>query len=152
MVLTSSSTTFLRWVRNHFRDPQLIASSNRSSQTQTSAKHSSLSAPLSQPRSSSTSRQTSQSVLVSLTFTTGCTGCTNWERREPMLNVVLICWQPPSLFHLGLEIICFSLAGFVSYTTAESAQAAIQAMNGFQVGTKRLKVQIKKPKDVSKPY
>lgn len=44
---------------------------------------------------------------------------------------------------------CF---GFVSYTTAESAQAAIQAMNGFQVGTKRLKVQIKKPKDVSKPY
>ena len=69
-----------------------------------------------------------------------------------MLNVVLICWQPPPLFHLGLEIICFSLAGFVSYTTAESAQAAIQAMNGFQVGTKRLKVQIKKPKDVSKPY
>jgi len=44
---------------------------------------------------------------------------------------------------------CF---GFVSYTTSESAQAAIQAMNGFQVGTKRLKVQIKKPKDVSKPY
>lgn len=42
--------------------------------------------------------------------------------------------------------------GFVSYTTSESAQAAIQAMNGFQVGTKRLKVQIKKPKDVSKPY
>jgi len=44
---------------------------------------------------------------------------------------------------------CF---GFVSYTTIESAQAAIQAMNGFQIGTKRLKVQIKKPKDVSKPY
>jgi len=44
---------------------------------------------------------------------------------------------------------CF---GFVSYTTSESAQAAIQAMNGFQVGTKRLKVQIKKPKDASKPY
>ena len=43
-------------------------------------------------------------------------------------------------------------SGFVSYTTSESAQAAIQAMNGFQVGTKRLKVQIKKPKDVSKPY
>ena len=44
------------------------------------------------------------------------------------------------------------IPGFVSYTTAESAQAAIQAMNGFQVGTKRLKVQIKKPKDASKPY
>ena len=65
MVLTSSSTTFLRLVRNHFRDPQLIASSNRSSQTQTSAKHSSLSAPSSQPRSSSTSRQTSPNALVS---------------------------------------------------------------------------------------
>ena len=45
-----------------------------------------------------------------------------------------------------------SISGFVSYTTSESAQAAIQAMNGFQVGTKRLKVQIKKPKDASKPY
>ena len=45
-----------------------------------------------------------------------------------------------------------SISGFVSYTTIESAQAAIQAMNGFQIGTKRLKVQIKKPKDVSKPY
>jgi len=44
---------------------------------------------------------------------------------------------------------CF---GFVSFTTNESAQAAIQAMNGFQIGTKRLKVQIKKPKDASKPY
>ena len=80
---TSSSTTFPRLVRNLPCDPQLIASSNRSSQTQTSAKHSSLSAPSSQPRSSSTSRQTSQSVSVSLTFTTtdcGCTGCTNWER------------------------------------------------------------------------
>ena len=27
-----------------------------------------------------------------------------------------------------------------------------KAMNGFQVGTKRLKVQLKKPKDVTKPY
>lgn len=44
---------------------------------------------------------------------------------------------------------CF---GFVSFTTVESAQAAIQAMNGFQIGTKRLKVQVKKPKDASKPY
>eukprot|EP00092_Neocalanus_flemingeri_P043707 GFUD01048238.1.p1 GENE.GFUD01048238.1~~GFUD01048238.1.p1 ORF type:complete len:141 (+),score=28.08 GFUD01048238.1:336-758(+) len=44
---------------------------------------------------------------------------------------------------------CF---GFVSYTTNESAHAAIQAMNGFQIGTKRLKVQLKRPKDASKPY
>lgn len=42
---------------------------------------------------------------------------------------------------------CF---GFVSYDNVISAQAAIQAMNGFQIGTKRLKVQLKKSKD--KPY
>ncbi|XP_022236604.1 CUGBP Elav-like family member 2 isoform X8 [Limulus polyphemus] len=44
---------------------------------------------------------------------------------------------------------CF---GFVSYDNAVSAQAAIQAMNGFQIGTKRLKVQLKRSKDASKPY
>ncbi|XP_055840199.1 CUGBP Elav-like family member 2 isoform X8 [Episyrphus balteatus] len=44
---------------------------------------------------------------------------------------------------------CF---GFVSFDNAESAQVAIKAMHGFQVGTKRLKVQLKKPKDASKPY
>lgn len=44
---------------------------------------------------------------------------------------------------------CF---GFVSFDNSESAQVAIKAMNGFQVGTKRLKVQLKKPKDASKPY
>ena len=42
--------------------------------------------------------------------------------------------------------------GFVSFTTNEAAHAAIQAMNGYQVGTKRLKVQLKRPKDVGKPY
>ncbi|XP_056013578.1 CUGBP Elav-like family member 2 isoform X17 [Ostrea edulis] len=44
---------------------------------------------------------------------------------------------------------CF---GFVSYDNALSAQAAIQAMNGFQIGMKRLKVQLKRPKSDSKPY
>uniref|UniRef100_UPI00358E4CB5 CUGBP Elav-like family member 4 n=1 Tax=Myxine glutinosa TaxID=7769 RepID=UPI00358E4CB5 len=44
---------------------------------------------------------------------------------------------------------CF---GFVSFDNPSSAQAAIQAMNGFQVGTKRLKVQLKRPKDSSRPY
>lgn len=45
---------------------------------------------------------------------------------------------------------CFS--GFVSYDNPVSAQAAIQAMNGFQIGMKRLKVQLKRPKNDSKPY
>lgn len=34
--------------------------------------------------------------------------------------------------------------GFVSYSTSEAAEAAIQTMNGFQIGSKRLKVQHKK--------
>ncbi|XP_050077173.1 CUGBP Elav-like family member 2 isoform X4 [Anopheles maculipalpis] len=44
---------------------------------------------------------------------------------------------------------CF---GFVSFDNVSSAQAAIQAMHGFQIGTKRLKVQLKRSKDASKPY
>ena len=42
--------------------------------------------------------------------------------------------------------------GFVSFDNPTSAQAAIQAMNGFQIGMKRLKVQLKRPKDASRPY
>lgn len=38
---------------------------------------------------------------------------------------------------------CF---GFVSYDNVVSASNAIQAMNGFQIGIKRLKVQLKKSK------
>ncbi|XP_038858297.1 CUGBP Elav-like family member 4 isoform X14 [Salvelinus namaycush] len=41
---------------------------------------------------------------------------------------------------------------FVSFDNPASAQAAIQAMNGFQIGMKRLKVQLKRPKDASRPY
>ncbi|KAF3832345.1 hypothetical protein F7725_026010 [Dissostichus mawsoni] len=43
-------------------------------------------------------------------------------------------------------------AGFVSFDNPSSAQAAIQAMNGFQIGMKRLKVQLKRPKDANRPY
>eukprot|EP00794_Sanderia_malayensis_P012808 gene12808-14121_t len=44
---------------------------------------------------------------------------------------------------------CF---GFVSYDNPTSAQNAIQAMHGFQIGCKRLKVQLKRAKDANKPY
>lgn len=44
---------------------------------------------------------------------------------------------------------CF---GFVSYDNPASAQSAITAMNGFKIGAKRLKVQLKKPKDGGKPF
>jgi len=44
---------------------------------------------------------------------------------------------------------CF---GFVSFDNQHSARQAIEAMNGFSVGSKRLKVQLKRPKDQNKPY
>ncbi|KAI5723254.1 hypothetical protein M8J76_003440 [Diaphorina citri] len=44
---------------------------------------------------------------------------------------------------------CF---GFVSFDNPASAHTAIQAMNGFQIGMKRLKVQLKRPKDAARPY
>nr|CAB3229631.1 CUGBP Elav-like family member 1 [Phallusia mammillata] len=44
---------------------------------------------------------------------------------------------------------CF---GFVSYDNPVSAQHAIQAMHGFQIGMKRLKVQLKRSKIENKPY
>ncbi|XP_076826639.1 CUGBP Elav-like family member 3 isoform X2 [Brachyhypopomus gauderio] len=44
---------------------------------------------------------------------------------------------------------CF---GFVSFDNPASALTAIQAMNGFQIGMKRLKVQLKRPKDANRPY
>ncbi|XP_078000285.1 CUGBP Elav-like family member 1 isoform X3 [Glandiceps talaboti] len=44
---------------------------------------------------------------------------------------------------------CF---GFVSYDNPVSAQAAINAMHGFQIGMKRLKVQLKRSKEANKPY
>jgi RNA recognition motif-containing protein len=52
---------------------------------------------------------------------------------------------------LALIILSFA-AGFVSFDNPASAQAAIQAMNGFQIGMKRLKVQLKRPKDANRPY
>lgn len=54
---------------------------------------------------------------------------------------------PPSIISL---LLCVS--GFVSFDNPSSAQAAIQAMNGFQIGMKRLKVQLKRPKDANRPY
>ena len=50
----------------------------------------------------------------------------------------------PSFWFFMEEIV---VAGFVSYDNPASAQAAISALNGYQLGQKRLKVQLKKPKD-----
>ncbi|KAK6024131.1 hypothetical protein OSTOST_10064, partial [Ostertagia ostertagi] len=43
------------------------------------------------------------------------------------------------------------VTGFVSYDSLAASQAAIAAMNGFQIGMKRLKVQLKRPRH-DRPY
>jgi RNA recognition motif-containing protein len=45
-----------------------------------------------------------------------------------------------------------SLLGFVSFDSNDSAQTAIQQMNGFQIGEKRLRVAVKRTKDDANPY
>lgn len=42
--------------------------------------------------------------------------------------------------------------GFVSYDSPVAAQNAINMMNGFQLGGKKLKVQLKRDNKQSKPY
>ena len=59
---------------------------------------------------------------------------------------------PQVCLRIHLEKMFLYCLGFVSYDNAVSAQAAIQAMNGFQIGMKRLKVQLKRPKSDAKPY
>jgi CUG-BP- and ETR3-like factor len=49
-----------------------------------------------------------------------------------------------SILHFLLLIDCLLLLGFVSYDSVISAEAAIEQMNGFQIGNKRLKVQHKR--------
>ena len=44
---------------------------------------------------------------------------------------------------------CF---GFVSFDNVPSATNAIQSMNGYQVGNKRLKVQVKTARAAARPY
>lgn len=51
-----------------------------------------------------------------------------------------------------LKHICIYFLGFVSYDNVSAAQNAINAMNGFQIGMKRLKVQLKRPKAGEKHF
>ncbi|PIO23065.1 hypothetical protein AB205_0075770 [Aquarana catesbeiana] len=60
--------------------------------------------------------------------------------------------QPPPLLQQQPPQQQQQREGFVSFDNPGSAQAAIQAMNGFQIGMKRLKVQLKRPKDANRPY
>lgn len=44
------------------------------------------------------------------------------------------------------------MAGFVSYDSPVAAQAAINRMNGFQLGGKKLKVQLKRDNKQNQLY
>ncbi|CAF0986065.1 unnamed protein product [Didymodactylos carnosus] len=59
-------------------------------------------------------------------------------------------FEAPSFYVVTYYLL--PIAGFVSYDNPSCAQSAIQSMNGFQIGMKRLKVQLKRPKDMAKPY
>ncbi|NXP04272.1 CELF3 protein, partial [Thinocorus orbignyianus] len=73
--------------------------------------------------------------------------------RRAHLGVPMDPVTPMSLDVPSPECLCRRChPGFVSFDNPTSAQAAIQAMNGFQIGMKRLKVQLKRPKDANRPY
>jgi hypothetical protein len=82
----------------------------------------------------------------------GKNGCRQGKKKS--YNIFGISYN---FFHIA--VLQFSLsfskmvfAGFVSYDNVVSAVNAIQAMNGFQIGSKRLKVQLKRSRDFGKPY
>ena len=84
-------------------------------------------------------------------FKTRCTGfSTILKFITRNFEIIAQFWNCFWNFHLK-----FIFLGFVSYDNSGSAQAAINSMNGFQIGMKRLKVQLKRPKsnDIkSQPY
>jgi hypothetical protein len=73
----------------------------------------------------------------------------SWIKQQIEANVLVIdsiSMQTMIVSHVDdtiyLPFVCY--LGFVSYDNATSAQTAINQMNGYQIGMKRLKVELKK--------
>lgn len=79
-------------------------------------------------------------------------GDSGFSDKHDQSNSIRFSLASVSLFFTHSPLGLLPPAGFVSYDNPVSAQAAIQAMNGFQIGMKRLKVQLKRSKNDSKPY
>ncbi|XP_023572797.1 CUGBP Elav-like family member 5 isoform X8 [Octodon degus] len=90
-----------------------------------------------------------QSPTVAETLHPAFSGVQQYTAMYPTAAITPIAHsvpQPPPLLQQQQR------EGFVSFDNPASAQTAIQAMNGFQIGMKRLKVQLKRPKDLGHPY
>ena len=76
-----------------------------------------------------------------------CTGIETPTRVKALVRIlsVVIPTVLPFPSKLANQIV-FLCVGFVSYNDASSAQRAIAALDGFAIGNKKLRVQLKRPK------